>query len=599
MKKLEDYSKFFVGFAIAVFLILWIRLAYIQLYASALKERAEQYIVEKKVVKPPRGLIYDRYDSILVANEPAYDIMVVPARLEIKDTKFVASLLGLSVQEFKERLQRAKRYSRIVASPILSAVHPSHFHTMQTYLSMIPGFTFRRGFIRKYYNGHLAHVVGYMTEVSKEDLEKDSFYMPGDFIGRTGLEHFYELELRGQKGIRYVLVDAFGRERGAYANGKYDIPPVPGKSLYTTIDPNLQSFASSLMEGKRGAIVAIEPATGEILAFVSSPDFSLDSFWHNNRSSYYVKLLNQPDKPLFNRGVSATYPPGSTIKPLQTLFAFKMNVINHYTSWFCPGAWVRGSLTVKCHGSHFLTTPKEAIQHSCNSFYCEVFYRALSRYAEGHRKALMQWKEYLNEFGFGKKTGVDIRGEKPGLVPDTSYYDRMYGTWWKPTTIISLAIGQGEWLATPIQLATYVSVIANGGWFVKPHFVRKIDTFMLEWDSVKIDIPEKDLQHVRDGMKKVIEEGTARIAKIPDIEWAGKTGTAQNPHGEDHSLFVGFAPLDSPRIAVAVMVENGGFGSRWAAPIASFIVEYYLKGSIDSSRLWLLERVKQPIKYEQ
>ncbi len=599
MNKLEGYSKFFVGFSIIVLLVLWVRLAYIQLYASALKERAEQYIVEKKVVKPPRGLIYDRYGNILVANEPAYDIMVVPARLKIEDTGFVASLLGLTIEEFKQRLERARQYSRVIASPIVSAVHPDHFQRVQTYLSLIPGFSFRKGFIRKYYNKHLAHVVGYMTEVSREDIEQDSFYMPADFIGRTGLEHFYEKELRGQKGMRYVLVDAFGRERGSYADGKYDVQPVPGKSLHISLDPDLQSFASMLMAGKRGAIVAIEPATGEILAFVSSPEFYLDSFWHRNRSSYYLNLLKRPDKPLFNRGVSAAYPPGSTIKPLQTLFGFKMKTISYYSSWYCPGAWIRGSLTVKCHGSHFLPSPQEAIQYSCNSFYCELFYKALSRYPKGHRLALMQWNNFLKEFGFGRLTGIDIRGEKPGLVPDTSTYDKMYGKWWKPTTIISLAIGQGEWLATPVQLAVYVSAIANGGWFVQPHFVRQIDNEKPQWEKYKIDIPKADLEHVITGMKKVIESGTARIAKIPDVEWAGKTGTAQNPHGEDHSLFMGFAPLDSPRIAVAVMVENGGFGSQWAAPIASFVVEYYLKRTIDSSRLWLLNRVKQPINYEQ
>jgi len=592
-----DRKYIIYGFFVIIGLVFLIRLAYLQLFSDELKLAADNNTRRDITIYPPRGLIYDRNGDLIVYNEAAFDLMVIPNQVREMDTAKFCQLIDIEHDEFIKRLKKAKRFSRRKASFFEKQISKERTAYIQEQLYNFPGFYVQARTLRKYPHATAAHLLGYIGEVGRRDLERDNFYSQGDYIGVSGIEKFYEKDLRGVKGVQKLMVDVYNREKGSFHGGKYDINAEKGKNLYLGLDWKIQEYGEQLMHNKIGAIVAIDPRTGEIIAMVSSPSYDPNLLTGRIRSKNYRVLLQDTLKPLLNRALISSYPPGSTFKLVNALIGLQEGVLHKNTRYPCHSGWNFKGLHVGCHSHRSPLNLEESIQHSCNAYYCEVYRSILGNKAYPNPEmGFRKWREYVTKMGFGTKFGIDLPSEKRGNIPKPEYYDKYYGKGhWNAITTISLSIGQGEILATPLQLANQAAFIANRGWYITPHVVRAIG----REDSLNprftkkyfVGVDRDNFDIVIDGMAKVVSDGTARLARIDSIEVCGKTGTAQNPHGENHSVFIAFAPKDEPKIAIAVFVENSGYGGTWAAPISSLMIEKYLKGYISPKRKWLEKRM--------
>ncbi len=593
----QRYYLILAILGILVFIYL-IRLFHLQVIDDSYKVYAERNALRQITEHPERGLIYDRNDSLLVYNEAAYDLMIVPNELRQFDTTDLCRILDIPKEVLLERIAKAEKYSKLIPSIFEQQMSKEDYGYVQEKLHKFPGFFVQNRTLRSYPFPIAAHILGYVGEVNDKILENDSYYQLGDYIGISGIEKAYEPELRGVKGKRVVLVDVHNRERGSYDDGQYDKVAKAGTDLWSSLDMRLQIYAEKLLQNRSGSIVAIEPATGEILCIVSSPGYDPNLLVGKSRGNNYKILLNdKKNNPLFNRALMAMYPPGSTFKLANALIALQEGVINPSTSYFCPHGYKVGGLTVKCYHTGTVDLIS-AIQVSCNNYFCRIFYSILSnrnKYStiqEGYQA----WKNYINDLGFGRKFESDLPYETKGIIPSVEYFDKQYRKHWNANTVISMGIGQGEVATTPIQMANLMAVIANRGYYIKPHVIKAIgkkstpnDRYL---EKYYCGIDARYFEPVIKGMEQVMVAGTARRSKIEGIPMAGKTGTAQNPHGMDHAVFAGFAPLDEPKIAIFVLVENAGGGGAVAAPIASTIVEYYLKD--DAKKKELEDKLNAP-----
>ena len=580
-------------FAFVLFVFV-VRLFYMQVWDASNSQKAKNISIRELTVYPSRGLIYDRNGKLILYNKAEYDIMVIPREVKAMDTMGFCNLTGIDLETFRSNLKLARKYSPVLASVFLKSFSPEQYAALQEEMYLFPGFYGQLRTVRGYNYEAAGHVLGYISEATPEQIKKDAYYRNGDYTGIGGLEQQYEKFLRGKKGVRNVLVDNRGREIGQFEHGDYDSAAVAGQNIISTLDIDLQMYGEKLMQGKTGSVVAIEPSSGEILSMISSPAYNPNLLSGRDRGKNYKVLQDDPLKPLFFRPIKASYPPGSIYKPLLALIGLQEGMIDPDASYNCPGAYFVGKLRVGCHHKGFLNNMKEAIQHSCNAYFCNYFRKVIdnNKY-KTVAQGLDSWKSYLSSFSIGVKTGVDLPHEGYGYIPDSKYYNKIYKGSWNSVTVVSLGIGQGETGFTPLQMANEAAAICNRGWYYTPHLVRKIegDTSELKKFQQKniIPIEKKYFDLVVDGMRDVVEGGTGRIAQIPGQTVGGKTGTAQNPHGKDHSLFIAFAPIDNPKIAIAVIVENAGFGATYAAPIASLMMEKYLNDTIASSRLYLEE----------
>ncbi len=588
------------GFILLIAVVYLIRLFGLQVADDKYKAFAENNAFLRKTQFPSRGLMYDRNGELVVYNQPAYDVMMIPRDIKGLDTLDFCNTLGITRENFDERMADVRKsagYSVYTPQRFMSHLSARDYGRLQEKLYRYPGFFTQKRILRQYNYKAAANVLGNIREVNQNDLDKDEigYYRAGDYIGDLGVERSYEQYLRGDKGVEILMRDANGRIQGRYENGALDVEAHSGRNLTLSLDIKLQEYAESLMVNKIGAIVAIEPKTGEILCMVSAPTYDPTLLIGRERGKNYLKLTDPDniDRPMYDRALQGYYPPGSTFKPGQALILLQEGIINLNTAYPCHHGYINGGLKVGCHAHGSPIPVKPAIQTSCNAFFCWGFKNMIDRRSKygSPDKAFEVWKNHLVSMGYGYKLGVDLPHESRGFLPNAKYYDKFYGEGrWSANTIVSVSIGQGEVLATPLQIANLCATIANRGYFITPHAVKVIqDTLMPEkyLEVHRPDIDEKWYREVAEGMRMAVTGGTCRLANLPDIEVAGKTGTAQNPHGKDHSAFMGFAPFNDPKIAVAVYVENGGFGATHGVPIGSLIIEKYLTGQIRPERKYL------------
>ncbi len=562
-----------------------IRLFYIQVINDKYKLAADDNALRHKIEYPERGVIYDRNGKILVYNEAAYDLMVIPKRVKTIDTLDLCNMLQITKEAFIQKLTKLKKqkFSSFRPEVFEGEISLETYATLQEKLYKFPGFFVQARTLRKYPMRIAPHALGYVGEVDEKLISSNPYYRMGDNMGLSGVEKAYEIPLRGQRGVKIVMVDVYNREKGSFEGGKYDTASVLGRSLTSSIDADLQAYGEKLMQNKVGAIVAIEPSSGEILSMVSAPTYDPNLLVGRNKKKNYPKMALDTLKPLYNRATMAKYPPGSTFKLVNALIGLHEGVINENTLFSCSRGFHFGGLTVGCHPHASPVNLKFSITTSCNSYYCNTFKNILQKYPKT-AIGFNVWRNHVMSFGLGQKFPTDLPQESSGNVPTVKYYDKYHGSGrWNAITVISLAIGQGEMGVTPLQMANFCSVIANRGWFYPPHVIKevdggKIDSNLRTKHYTKIEREYFDM--VVDGMRNVITNGTGRIAQLDSLEICGKTGTAQNPHGKDHSIFIAFAPMDKPKIAIAVYVENAGFGATWAAPIASLMMEKYLRREV-------------------
>ncbi|MFA5301466.1 MAG: penicillin-binding transpeptidase domain-containing protein [Bacteroidales bacterium] len=590
-----------IAFFVICLLILLGRLVFLQLVNKEYKVTASNNVLRYEIIYPSRGLIYDRNGDIMVGNQSAYDLMITPRELEPFDTTGFCSIFHLSREQMDEMLaqidsrRRAIGYQSVI---FLRQVSKEQYTRFLEKAHRFPGFSVQTRSVRNYTTAICGNLLGYIIEADGAFLEKKPEYRPGDYIGRTGLEEYYEPWLKGEKGYSIYLRDVHNQIKSPYEEGDYDKPAVPGKNMVTSIDLPLQVFGEALMKNKVGSVVALDPSSGEILTLITSTGLSTE--YLTNFGAYYSQVISDPLKPMFNRAIMSSYPPGSVFKLVNGLIGLQEGVVTPNTRYSCNMGYRAGSLTVGCHSHPSPLNLMQSVMMSCNAYYCNVFRSILDNPEyENTAMAMDYWQEYVKSFGFGQKLGVDIPGELPGSIPGTSLYDRIYGkNGWKSLTVISLAIGQGELGATPLQLANLAAIMANKGYYFTPHLVREIPEdpeFRPTVERHQVMVDSVYFQVIEEGMYQAVHApagsgATARLAAIPGVEMCGKTGTAQNPHGEDHSVFICFAPRENPKIAVAVYIEQGGFGASQAAPVASLLVEKYLTGEIHPSRQWLYER---------
>lgn len=566
-----EYRRYVIaGVAIFIVTVYIIRLFTLQIMSDDYKKNADSNAFLKKVEFPARGVISDRNGKLLVYNQNAYDIMVVMNEEKGRlDTTEFCNSLGITKEFFIKRMEEIKDrnknpgYSRFTQQLFMSQLSEKEFSVFQEKIYRFPGFYVQRRSVRQYTMPYAAHVLGDVAEVSAADIEEDSYYQPGDYIGKMGVEKSYEKQLRGEKGVQIMLRDAHGRIQGSYMNGKFDRRPVPGKDLTLSLDIKLQALGERLLEGKIGSIVAIEPSTGEVLCMVSSPTYDPRTVTGRKRGKMHAMLSRNPWKPLLNRSIMGMYPPGSTFKTTQGLTFLTEGIIGPGTSFPCHHGFYCRGLHVGCHGHASPISLVPAIGTSCNGYFCWGLY-----YMLGNRKkyknvqeGMNTWRDYMVSMGFGYKLGIDLSGEKRGLIPNAQYYDKAYRGSWNALTVISIAIGQGEVLLTPLQIANLGATIANRGYFYTPHVVKKVKGEQLEAkfrEKHYTKASRRAYEYIVAGMRRAVTGETCRAADRADYEVCGKTGTAQN-HGQDHSIFMGFAPMNNPKIAIAVYVENGGF----------------------------------------
>ncbi|HLG35210.1 MAG TPA: penicillin-binding protein 2 [Bacteroidia bacterium] len=608
MKEISERRLIISAIFLGIGVIFLLRLFYLQVIDTSYQRSASNNVLRYNTDYPARGVFFDRNGKLLVYNKPVYDLMITPKQVKMTDTAEFCSLLGITIEDYISKFTKAKNYSRVKASIFEKQLSPETYATLQEKLYKFPGFYCVSRTLRKYIYPVAAHLFGYIGEVDSAVIRKKPYYREGDYIGKSGIEQSYEEVLRGKRGVHVVMVDAFNREKGSFEEGKYDTTAVPGENLTLTIDAKLQLYGEELMQNKTGGLVAIDPQTGEILACISTPAYNPNFLVGRERTKNYASLVFDPYKPLFNRALMAYYPPGSTFKLINDLIGLQEGTLFPSTTYYCDGGYHMGRQTVKCDAVHHSISLVAAIQHSCNTYHCNVFrsiidQKKFSTAEEGYRN----WRNHVLTFGIGKRLYSDLPQELKGNVPSVEYYDKYFGKGhWKSSTVVSLSIGQGELGITPLQMANTMCIISNKGYFYIPHILKKIgdktytDKKFTEKNYTDIDSSYYNV--VIEGMQKVLESGTAAGAKIVGLEVCGKTGTAQNPHGKDHSLFVGYAPRENPKIAIGIMVENGGWGSSWAAPIASLMIEKYLTDSI--TRPALEKRMKEgvvipPVKIEK
>ncbi|HYG40996.1 MAG TPA: penicillin-binding protein 2 [Cytophagales bacterium] len=588
-----ENRKYIIIFVFSLVCFVFIaRLFSIQVLDENYKLAAQNNAIHKVVDYPYRGVIYDRTGKLIVANDPVFDLMVVPKEVKEFDTLGFCDLLQIKREDFDKKILEARGYSYVKPSTFMKQLNLIDFARIQDKLINYRGFYVQARTLRSYPQPVMANALGYIAEISKSQLEKqtDGYYRQGDYIGKNGLEAYYEKELRGKRGSRFVMVNVRGIEKGSYKDGELDTMSIAGMDFTSTVDVDLQIYGEKLMRGKIGSVVAIEPSTGEILSIISAPTYDPSLLAGRQFSTYFDTLQKDTTKPLFNRPLMAMYPPGSIFKMVQALIGLQEGVISPSTSFPC--------LKKQPFNCHNHVSPLDlfgSIQHSCNPYYYQVFKRIMlqdestSAYKDAEL-GLQKWRDYVLSFGLGQKLGVDLPNEKGGIVASKNLYDKVYGEGrWKFSTIYSLAIGQGEIGVVPLQMANLAAIIANKGYYYTPHLVKGIGETMYKPEEFMVKHYAKvDSQHyqvVIDAMQEVVDRGTGASARIKGIEVCGKTGTAQNPQGEDHSVFIAFAPKHNPKIAISVYVENAGWGGSWAAPIASLMIEKYLTDSISRPQL--------------
>lgn len=583
-------SWLMIGLSCALFIIFIARLFYLQVLNHEYKWKANANAFYRKAIYPERGAIFDRKDELLVYNEPAYDIMVTTKEVQPFDTLALSQMLAIDEARIRERFlfikdrDRNPGYSPYMPQLLLPQLNIKEAGCFQEQLFRFPGFSVRRRSVRKYRFANAALILGYMSECDRKELAADSMLTVGDYVGKNGVEKTYEPHLRGKKGYEILLRDAVGKIQGKYNQGLEDIPEEAGKNIHLSIDVALQAFGEELMKGKRGAVVAIEPQTGEILALVSSPGFDPAMLSGKELGANFRFLQTQSDKPLFNRAIMGTYPPGSTFKPAQAAMLLHRGVITTSTYYSCHGGYPLLGGKPGCHAHASPLNVTGAIATSCNSFFSWGLHYLIDdrKRSPSVQEAFDEWKDDMVTMGYGYRLGIDLPGEKRGYIPNSSVYDKIYKKRWNSSTIISIAIGQGEVSATPLQMANFAAITANRGNYFKPHVVRAIQDMPLDTvytNKRETGISPKDWEIVIEGMARAVTGGTCHMANFApgEIEVCGKTGTAENPQGKDHSAFIGFAPRYNPQIAVAVYVENGGFGAVLGVPIGRLMMEYYLR----------------------
>jgi penicillin-binding protein 2 len=594
-KAFESRKIVITGIFILVGIIFLARLFYVQVIDDSYTLSATNNVLRYETQYPARGLVYDRNGELLVFNEAAYDLMVIPGQVKDIDTAAFCALVDITPEEFRQKFSKAKKYSRHKASVFVEQIPKEQYGYIEEKLFRYPGFYVQSRTLRKYPKPFAAHSLGYIGEVSPGELKKDAYYRQGDYIGKSGIEKAYETELRGKKGMKVTMVDVFNRVKGSYQDGKYDTVSVSGNDLYLTLDAELQEYGETLMKNKRGSIVAIEPATGEILALITSPAYDPNLLVGRVRSKNYNELYKDTLVPLFNRALLAMYPPGSTFKLLVALIGQQEGVLDVNTTYPCSG---ESAKPIKCSHNHKSPLALvESIEQSCNPYYWNVFRSIIDnpKY-ENTRESFNVWRDYLESFNLGKTFGSDLLVERSGNVPRPEYYDRYFGkNVWRAMTIRSLSIGQGELLVTPLQLANMTAIIANKGFYYDPHVLKAVDRdgqlAPAQFEKHLTMVEPQYFDPVIEGMRLVYagEHGTARWYAHDSIAMCGKTGTVQNPHGENHSVFIAFAPADDPKIAISVVVENGGYGSVYGAPIATLMMEKFILGEFEKP--WWEKRI--------
>lgn len=589
--ELDKRQYVIAGVTIAIVTIYIIRLFVLQIMSDDYKKNADSNAFQKKIEFPSRGIVTDRTGKLLVYNQPSYDLMVImneeSGRL---DTLEFCQTLHITKDFFIKRMNEIKDreknpgYSRYTQQLFMGQLSDREFSVFQEKMFRFPGFYIQKRSIRQYTFPYAAHILGDVAETSAEDIENDKYYQPGDYIGKMGIERKYEKELRGTKGVQILLRDAHGRIQGSYQHGKFDTRPIPGKDLTLSIDIRLQALGERLMEGKLGSIVAIEPETGEVLCMVSSPTYDPRMMIGRQRGKNHIALSRNPYKPLINRSIMGLYPPGSTFKTSQALTYLSEGIITPASMFPCSHGFHFRGLHIGCHGHASPINLVPAIATSCNAYFCFGLYYMLANRKKypNVQTAMNTWRDYMVSMGFGYPLGIDLPGEKRGLIPNAEYYDKAYKKRWNGLTIVSISIGQGEVNLTPLQIANLGATIANRGYYIVPHVVKNIKGQKLDTVYTKRRYTKAArwaYEKVVEGMRRAVTNGTCKSADRPDYAVCGKTGTAENK-GRDHSVFMGFAPMENPKIAIAVYVENGGFGADMAVPIGSLIMEQYIHGKL-------------------
>jgi len=610
---LKKYILIWLTIIVSVTFI--IRLASLQLSSDSYFN--SDFAIQELSVYPERGLIFDRNGNLLVANQPSYELIIIPENTSEFDTISFANLIDMNPNELKKEINSSIAYSTKLPSVIKSQISKEKNAFLQEKIWLFEGFYLRKNSVRDYIKPFASNVIGYTGEVDRNDIANNSYYENGEMIGKQGIEKYYEDELKGIKGKKYFQKDRFNRVIGPFNNSLSDVSPSKAKNITLTIDIDLQEYAESLLQNKRGGVVAIEPSTGEILTLVSSPTYRSEQFIGENRTENFNKLLNDSiNKPLFDRSLQAQYSPGSPMKILNALIGLQEGVINENTTFTCNGGhYYARNAFMGCHNPFgTISNLRKGIYNSCNTYFARTYSGIIDKY-KTPSEGLNSWANHIKSFGLGDYLGYDLSIGKKGFIPESDYYNRFYGNnRWGSSTTISNSIGQGEILTTPIQMANFATAIANRGFYVKPHFVKRVDNKSINnGDKNYTTIDKENFEIVIDGMVDVVDRGTARIAKINGISVAGKTGTVENfilienekKQLTDHSTFIAFAPAEDPKIVVSVFIENGYWGSRWAAPIASLIIEKYLKE--DVGRKWLENRMvsgslideyEKPYKFE-
>ncbi len=600
----NEKRKYVLGAVVVGVLLVYVaQLFNLQILSDEYKDKADSNAFYKKTLYPARGLMYDRKGRLLVYNQPAYDITFIPREIRKVDTLDLCNTLGITVDDFNDRMKRLRRsrgYSSYTEQVFMSRLSAEEFAKFQEKMYRFPGFYVQKRSIRQYAYGAAGALFGDIGEVSQKKIDSDPYYFRGDYIGTQGLEASYETVLRGKKGTEMLLRDAYGRIQGNYLNGAHDTMPTAGKDLTLGLDIELQALGEELMKDKIGSIVAIEPSTGEILCMVSAPTYDPRLLVGRQRGENHKKLSQDKRKPLMNRAVMGTYPPGSTFKTSQALTFLQEGIITPETSFPCSGGFRFNKFKLGCH-AHYSPIPlAPAIATSCNAYFCWGLVRMFSseKYS-GSAEAMNRWRDYMVSMGFGYRLGVDLPGEARGMIPNADYYTKHYGKYWNAVTVISISIGQGEVTLTPLQIANLCATIANRGTYIAPHLVSSIkgDTIASKYKEPRSTMAErKAYENIVEGMRQAVLNGTCRGANIPGIEVCGKTGTAQN-RGKDHSAFIGFAPKDDPKIAIAVYVENGGFGAEFGVPIGALLMEKYLNDTLREESKAKAEYIKNRVIY--
>ena len=611
MDKNRSKQFVFFGLILFIFIVYTLRLASLQLGKVPYKNMAINNALNKITLYPSRSNVFDRKGKLMVYSTQMYDLSVFPFEIKKLDTGLLCSILELDltvvrglIADARVRAKKRQKNNSFNNSALFYAnLSNKQFTLLRENIYRLDGFFIESRTDRQFATTTLSHALGYLGEADEELIDGDNYYQPGDLVGITGLERFYEKQIRGTKGVKTVWQDRTYTERGVVKDTQFNYPATAGPDVTSSLDFVLQEYGRLLLNGKKGSIVAIEPKTGEVLAFINNPDYDPNTMVGKERAGTFKALLRDPQKPLYNRAVKGVYPPGSTFKTVMALIAMQEGVLTPETTHGCGGGYRLGSIRVGCHPHGGPLDLRGSVRISCNSYYCQVFRDIIDNPKYGDVKVgYAALEKHLRSFGLGSPLSIDLLGESRGNIPSVGQLDRRHGNRWKSSTIISLSIGQGEILLTPLQMCNTAAIIANRGWYYAPHLIKKIDGFSdTGWDrKYKIKhfttIDPRYFQYVIDGMSDVTKPGgTANGTGIEGIEICAKTGTAQNPHGKDHSIYIAFAPKDNPKIAIAVLVENGGFGATWAAPIANLMIEKYLLGKDESSKTAMEERMKTSV----